>query len=116
MVFIIEMNGKIVGIVGLSNINWISRNAYLSIAIYDENYHGKGIGKEASELLLSYAFDYLNLDKINLEVYEYNERAIRLYKKLGFVEEGRLRSNNERLGKRHDVIIMGLRRKEYKRG
>lgn len=109
----IKADEKLIGVIFLDNINWISRNAYLSIVIYDTNFWGKGIGEEATKLFLKYAFEYLNLYKINLEVYEYNERAIKLYKKIGFVEEGRLRENNMRHGKRHDVIIMGITAKEY---
>ncbi|MCD6449035.1 MAG: GNAT family N-acetyltransferase [Thermotogaceae bacterium] len=65
------------------------------------------------KLLLDYAFNYLNLYKINLEVYEYNKKAIEFYKKLGFKIQGKLIENNERFGKRHDVIVMGMTKKEY---
>ena len=112
IVFAVEYHGRISGIASLDKINWISRNAYLGIALGKE-YWGKGIGEEATRLLLMYAFEYLNLHKVNLEVYEYNERAMKLYKDLGFKEEGRLRKNNFRHGKYHDVIIMGMLSKEY---
>mgnify|MGYP000032261211 CR=1 FL=1 len=113
IIFGIETDGKLIGVTSLDKINWISRNAYISIAIYDTNFWGKGIGEEATRLLLEYAFEYLNLYKINLEVYEYNERAIKLYKKIGFKEEGRLKENNLRHGKHRDVIIMGMTAREY---
>lgn len=113
IIFGIETDGKLIGLTSLDKINWISRNAYISIAIYDTNFWGRGIGEEATRLLLEYAFEYLNLYKINLEVYEYNERAIKLYKKIGFKEEGRLRKNNLRHEERHDVIMMGMTAEEY---
>ena len=113
IIFGIETDGKLIGLTSLDKINWISRNAYISIAIYDTNFWGRGIGEEATRLLLEYAFEYLNLYKINLEVYEYNERAIKLYKKIGFKEEGKLRENNLRHEERHDVIIMGMTAEEY---
>ncbi len=113
IVFGIEHDGRLVGVVSLDNINWVSRNAYLSIGIYDKSVWGRGIGKEATKLILKYAFEYLNIHKVNLEVYEYNERAIRLYESLGFVQEGRLRKNNYRHGSYHDVIIMGMLDREY---
>ena len=115
IIFGIETDGKLIGLTSLDKINWISRNAYISIAIYDTTFWGRGIGEETTRLLLEYAFEYLNLYKINLEVYEYNERAIKLYKKIGFKEEGRLRKNNLRHEERHDVIIMGITAEEFSR-
>ena len=115
IIFGIETDGKLIGLTSLDKINWISRNAHISIAIYDTTFWGKGIGEEATKLLLEYAFEYLNLYKINLEVYEYNERAIKLYKKIGFKEEGKLRENNLHHRERHDVIIMGMTAEEFSR-
>ena len=81
------------------DINFINRNAMLGIVIGEQSYQGKGLGKEIMELGLTYAFDYLQLNKIYLDVLESNNKAVSLYKKLGFIEEGLFRNhywfNNE---------------------
>jgi RimJ/RimL family protein N-acetyltransferase len=60
-------------------------------------------------LVLRYAFDELNLHRVSLTVFEYNERALRTYRKLGFVEEGRQRARLLRFGKRWDMVVMGIK-------
>ena len=97
-----------IGNVDVSNIDWVHRKARYSIIIGDSSVLGKGFGYEASKLLLSHAFRKLNLHRIELGVHENNTAAHKLYKKLGFVEEGRLREAFIRNGEYHDLIIMGL--------
>ena len=63
--------------------------------------------------MLKYAFEHLNLHKVFLRVYEYNERAIHVYEKCGFRMEGRLRKQRFKWGKYHDVLIMGILDEEY---
>ncbi len=113
IVFGIEVEGKLVGTAGIHRINWASRNCYFGIAIYDKRFWNRGIGTEATRLVLRYAFEYLNLHKVLLEVYEYNERAVKVYEKVGFRVEGRLRKNHYWKGEYHDVIVMGILQEEY---
>ena len=113
IVFAVEVDGKVVGATGLERINWISRNCYFAIAIYDPDYWNRGIGTEATKLMVSYAFEFLNMHKILLEVYDYNERAIRVYQKVGFEIEGRLRKNHYFNGRYHDTLVMGILSEEY---
>ena len=68
---------------------------------------------EAINLLLDYGFSFLNLRNISLNVFEYNEVAYNLYKKIGFKEAGRLRKAVEILGKTYDVIIMDMLKEEF---
>ncbi len=113
IVYGIVVDGRLVGTVGLHNINWTSRHATFGIAIWLPEYFGKGMGTEATKLMLQYAFDYLNMHRVKLEVYEYNERAIHVYKKLGFVEEGRWRKQRYLKGRYYDVILMGILKEEW---
>jgi RimJ/RimL family protein N-acetyltransferase len=52
---------------------------------------GKGYGYEAMQLVLRFAFDELNLHRVQLTVFSYNERVIVLYEKLGFQHKGKYR-------------------------
>ena len=74
---------------------------------------GKGIGTFAVSSIVNHAFFNLNLRRLQLEVLEHNQIAQKLYKKIGFVEEGRKRMAVFKDGQYVDEILMGLLRDEY---
>jgi RimJ/RimL family protein N-acetyltransferase len=74
---------------------------------------GRGLGTEATRLLLGYAFEHLPLHRIELEVYAFNPRAQRAYEKAGFVAEGRRRDALLYDGERVDAIVMSVLRPEW---
>ncbi|WDV45130.1 GNAT family protein [Clostridiaceae bacterium M8S5] len=102
-----------IGIISLINMDLFNRNAEFIIDIGDKDYWGKGIGKEAMSLILDYGFKELNLHRIYLRVYSFNERAIKLYEKKGFVHEGKMIEAIFRDGKYHDIVIMGILQRNY---
>ncbi|MFC4560208.1 GNAT family N-acetyltransferase [Virgibacillus kekensis] len=106
-------SGTVIGITSLINVDLKNRNAECIIDIGEKEYWGRGYGREALELLLHYAFQELNLHRISLKVFSFNEKAIHLYKKLGFIEEGKSRESLFRNGKWHDILHMGILREEY---
>ncbi|WP_096154171.1 GNAT family N-acetyltransferase [Bacillus sp. FJAT-45066] len=116
--YIIEMkeDNFIIGVTSLINIDTKNRNAECIIDIGEKEYWGKGYGTEALKILLDYAFLELNLHRVLLRVFSLNERAIHIYKKLGFVKEGVVRESLYRNGKWHDIITMGILKKEYTSG
>jgi RimJ/RimL family protein N-acetyltransferase len=103
----------IIGSVDLGGIDWVSGNAWVGIGIGEREYWGKGYGSDAMNVLLDFAFGSLNLKRISLTVFEYNERAIKSYLKVGFREEGRMRQWMQRAGERYDLIFMGILREEW---
>lgn len=105
---------KAIGTCGLYSIDWISRRAQFNILIGEPTAWDKGFGTEALELLVSYGFDRLNLESIQLGVNAENTRAIRSYQKAGFVQEGRRRKFIFRDGCYYDSILMSMLREEYK--
>jgi UDP-4-amino-4,6-dideoxy-N-acetyl-beta-L-altrosamine N-acetyltransferase len=106
-------SSKLLGIVRLMFINWISKNAEFGIFIGEKNNTGKGIGKEALGLVLNYAFNDINLHRVHLKVNESNTTAIRLYTACGFKKEGVFREHFYMNGKYENVLLMGLLKKEY---
>lgn len=102
-----------IGITSLINIDYKNRSAECIIDIGEKAYWGKGYGAETLKLLLDYAFAEMNLHRISLKVFSFNEKAIRLYKKTGFQHEGRSRQSLFRDGKWHDTIHMGILQNEY---
>lgn len=104
--FIICYQGIPVGSVQLIDINFIHRNAELTIRIFDNKNASKGIGSKALQLLCEYAFKDLGLMRLWLRVFHTNERAIHVYKKAGFQEEGVMRKAAYVHGSFVDVLIM----------
>jgi RimJ/RimL family protein N-acetyltransferase len=116
--FVIEAHGEegewvSIGNIGLHSIEWRVRSAELGIIIGIKSYWNKGYGSEAVRLMLCYAFDTLNLNRIFLRVFAHNLRAIRSYEKVGFVQEGRLRQSHFYTGKAVDTLVMSVLREEY---
>ncbi len=75
----------------------------------------QGLGQEGVRLMLAYAFDQMNLNRVHLKVRADNERAIRCYEKCGFVREGVLRAHAYGDGEYRDVVLMGILRQEFRK-
>ena len=106
----IEAGGEYVGEVVLNDLDPANLSCNLRIAL---RVPGKGYGSEAIELTLGHAFRTTPLHRVSLEVYAYNERARHVYKKLGFVEEGRLRDALRWDGEWHDAVVMSVLRPHW---
>ncbi|HQE20210.1 MAG TPA: GNAT family protein, partial [Aggregatilineales bacterium] len=74
----------------------------------------RGYGSDAVCVLLRFGFDELNLHRIELGVFDSNQRGIRAYEKAGFVEEGRRREVLWREGRYHDMILMSILEDEWR--
>ncbi|WP_034915711.1 GNAT family N-acetyltransferase [Erwinia sp. 9145] len=74
----------------------------------DTDFSGKGVGSELMRQAIRYSFDWLGARKIELEVFSDNEKAISLYRKFGFTEEGLKRGAALRHGRYEDVLLMAL--------
>jgi [ribosomal protein S5]-alanine N-acetyltransferase len=104
---------KFVGVTGLHNLDARHRSITFGIAIGEKAAWGKGYGTEATRLMVGFAFQTLNLNRVSLDVYAFNERAQRCYEKAGFRVEGRQRQSHFAEGRYWDTIIMGLLREEW---
>lgn len=100
------IGGRMVGHAGLE-IHGRSRahGAHLGVAVHDA-YHGQGVGSALLRALTDCADASLGLRRIELTVFIDNEPAIALYRKFGFVEEGRSRGFAMRDGVLADVLHM----------
>ena len=85
-----------IGGAGIHDIHQTDRSATFGIVIGEQDCWGKGYGTEATRLLVAHGFDTLNLNRIGLNVFEFNPRGIRAYEKAGFVKEGLLRQATTR--------------------
>jgi RimJ/RimL family protein N-acetyltransferase len=104
---------RLLGDVELEVTSWGNREAFAGIGIGERDFWGKGYGTEAMQLALRYAFTELNLRRVTLNVFEFNQRAVRSYEKAGFRHEGRERQALQREGRRWDALYMGILREEW---
>lgn len=113
LIFTKESN-KIVGEVVINEIYRNNRSANIRIVINRKEDFSKGYGSEAMILALNYGFGMLNLHRIELEVFSFNERAIHVYEKIGFIREGIRRDGCFFNNKYYDMITMSILEEEFR--
>ncbi|EOW3682202.1 spermidine N1-acetyltransferase [Listeria monocytogenes] len=111
--FILELDGQMVGLVELMEIDYIHRRAEFQIII-DPKFQGHGYAVSATKLAMKYAFHVLNMHKLYLVVDKVNEKAIHVYEKVGFIREGELIDEFFVGGTYHDAIRMCIFQHQYR--
>jgi RimJ/RimL family protein N-acetyltransferase len=111
--WIIWLNEERIGYFRLSNHSQESKNIYVGADIHPK-FQGKGYGYQAYKKFLPILFGDYNLNKVSLEVLVTNKRAINLYHKLGFFNEGTKRQEVLKNNVYIDSCIMSMLRSEYK--
>ncbi|BCB03964.1 GNAT family N-acetyltransferase [Bacillus sp. KH172YL63] len=110
---ILTETGTHIGWIDLKNIDPLNKHAELGVAIGDKRYWGKGYGIAAMHHMLHWGFSELDLNKIWLRVEVDNEKAIKSYKRIGYIEEGILRQDRLRNGEYVDRLRMSMLRSEF---
>ncbi len=105
---------RYLGQVGLHQIFWRSRVARAAAIVSNKSDHGRGYGSAAIAALLDVAFHELELHKVWLMVFRTNERSLRTWRRLGFLDEGVLRDEYFHEGAWHDMVRLGLLRHEWR--
>lgn len=95
-----------IGGCGINEVNWLTRVAVVGIMIGDKDYWGRGYGTDAMKVLMKFIFEEMNMNKIRLSTFSFNERAIKSYKKCGYEIEGVLKNEIFKEGKYYDEVIM----------
>ncbi|MCL4394913.1 MAG: GNAT family N-acetyltransferase [Chloroflexi bacterium] len=104
---------KLIGSCGLHKVDLKNRSGVFGIFIGDKAYWSKGYGTDATLALLGFAFGELGLHRVELEVNDFNPRAVRAYEKAGFRRDGVERQSLYREGKFHDTFLMSILREEW---
>jgi RimJ/RimL family protein N-acetyltransferase len=108
-----DLNGKPIGTIQLYDFNQQDKSCKLGIRIGDKDYWSQGYGGDAVKTIVEYAFLSLDINRVDLRVYEYNERAAHCYEKCGFKFEGRTRKSAYIDGAYYDEILMGLLKSDF---
>lgn len=114
--FVVETpEGVIIGISSIINIDWRNRHAWHGLVIGDSSHRGKGYGVDAIMATMRYAFDELNLERLDGSMIEYNAQSLATYcgPKVGWREEGRKKNYFYRKGRFWDQVIVGVTRADY---
>ena len=105
---------RLIGKAIIQWIEWTNGNAWLRLGIGSADDRRKGYGTQALRMLLRFAFAELNLHRVTAMVPEYNDGAIALLQKFGFMQEVCRRKALERDGRRWDLYVFGLLNDEWR--
>ena len=97
-----------IGNASIHDIEWVSRTAAFGLFVGEPSAWNRGFGGDAIRTLVRFAFDEMNLRKLRISVFEYNDRAKHVLETQGFVQEGRLRREFYREGSYHDLLILSI--------
>jgi RimJ/RimL family protein N-acetyltransferase len=105
--------GKLLGSTSLMSINRNDRRAKTGTVIGEKDFWGRGFGTEAKMLLLNYAFNTLNLRKIDSEVFLFNERSLRTQLRCGYKEQGRFPRHIFKNGQYVDMVSLTVFKEDW---
>jgi RimJ/RimL family protein N-acetyltransferase len=114
--YVVEAQGSSVfvpiGVFRVDNIDYKNRSVMVGLDL-DPEWRGKGLASVIYQHFLDYYFNQCGFNRVCLKVLETNERALHVYRKVGFIEEGRDRAAVFRDGCFRDYISMSILREEY---
>lgn len=102
-----------VGMVTLTSIDWKNRNAFHGIKLSNSRKYKKGTGTDSVMTLMKYAFEELQMHRLNGSFIEYNKVSQALYKKCGWSIDGIQKEAIYRNGQYHDKLLASILRKDY---
>lgn len=101
-----------IGNASIHEIDWVSRTAWFGLFIGEPTAWNRGFGGDAIHALVRFAFEEMNLVKLRIRVFDYNDRAKHVLQNHGFVQEGQLRRDFYREGTFHDIVLYSIFREQ----
>ncbi len=111
--YIIELNGKAVGLTGIASIDWKNGCVTTSGIRIGSDSQGKGIATDAYMTMLKYIFLELRMNRANASALEFNSGSLRFMEKCGYEREGIQRNAVYKNGTFHNLVILGLLKDDY---
>ncbi len=112
---ILNKRKKLIGVAGLTYIDWKNRNSEISIYFSTKNWQTKPDAKETINLILEYGFEELNLHRLYVEIFSLMKENIKLFTQMKFIKEGELRDKVWRENKWWNTVIFSKLSSEYKK-
>ncbi|MBU7595104.1 GNAT family protein [Metabacillus halosaccharovorans] len=110
----ILFKGKMVGIAGYNQINWSNKTAYIGYWLGEE-FQGNGIMTEVAKALTDYAFNELNLNKVEIRAAVGNKKSRSIPERLNFVNEGCIRQAEWLYDHYVDHVVYGILAEEWEK-
>jgi RimJ/RimL family protein N-acetyltransferase len=110
--FVIEADGERAGSLGFRVVNERNRIAEAGRFAVHPRFRGRGVGDAAARLFQRHLLVELDLHRVELQIYGFNERAIAQAERTGYVREGVKRKAYLKDGEWHDAVLFGLLRDE----
>ena len=101
-----------IGNASIHEIDWVSRRAWFGLFIGEPTAWNRGFGGDAIQTLVRFAFEEMNLLKLSIRVFDYNDRAKHVLDTHGFVTEGLLKRDFYREGTYHDIVLYSIFREQ----
>lgn len=111
--WIIEYDGKKLGVASLTDINPTLSSCYWAFYLGDSSIRGVGIGSKVEYNVLNYVFDELKLNKLRCEVFVENDKVIKLHEKFGFRREAYYREHCIKGDQKLDVVGLAILNSEW---
>ena len=109
---VILFRGEIVGVAGYNTINWANKTAYIGYWLGEE-FQGNGIMTEVAKALTNYAFNELNLNKVEIRAAVLNKKSRSIPERLNFVNEGCIRQAEWLYDHYVDHVVYGMLAEEW---
>ncbi len=107
---------KIAGVISLGPVDWINRNADISMIIGEGKYRTLVYAQEALKLVIEHAFYTLNLHKVYVGYTESLQAwGLFMQRRFGFKDEGHRKEHAYKHGVYKDIFLLGLLRKDYQK-
>jgi diamine N-acetyltransferase len=106
-------SGQLVGMVSLTRIDYVHRNAEFNAMVGEREARNHGVGTEATRAMVRHGLFDLNLHRIYVSILRDNVGSIRMCQKAGFREEGTIREGAYKNGRYHDLVLMGVLKPEW---
>ena len=111
--WVIEYDGKSLGLASLTQINQLLESCYWAFYLGDTSIRGAGLGAKVEYRVLAYVFEALKLNKLRCEVFVFNTKVISMHEKFGFRREAYYREHCRKNGKFEDVVGLAMLRSEW---
>jgi len=103
-----------IGFANIVDIDWKNRSAFHGIKIANKKFRSRGIGTDTVMAVMKYAFEELQLNRLDGTIIKYNEPSRKLYcDKCGWIVEGTKRQAVFKQNEYHDELIVGILKEEY---
>ena len=113
--WIIEYDGKPIGLASITAIDRVLESCYWAFYIGDSSVRGGGVGSGVELFIIEYVFNKLRLNKLRCEVFSFNEKVISMHEKYGFRREAYYREHCYKNGSFQDVVGLALLKKDWER-